>query len=191
MPYVWQDLLDAAAESFTNPGREEVRVWGCRESLGPGEVVRGVGVVRLYGRSVGQAALAVLLRARRPMPIGEIVWTFAVSGVEVQGQPNKMVADALRREVARGRAVRVERGVYRVRRLPKTTEWRIIRRWTLRCWKQASWHPDRPLPRPGRYHGPGESLEEIAERALQRNRDAFEAYKKEQEGQGAAGGDPA
>ena len=125
---------------------EHVDVWGSTTSLRPDEVVRPTGIVRIYGRAVRQAALAILLDNRSPTSISAILWRLSTRGVEVMGPlPHKQVADALRREVAKGRVVRVRRGVYRARPVPKTTEWRLWRRWTLRCWPEARWHPDRPV----------------------------------------------
>jgi hypothetical protein len=130
------------------PAPDEVDVWGPRGSLGPDEVVRPTGIVRIYGRAVRQAALAILLDNRSPTSISSILWRLSTRGVEVVGpQPHKQLADALRREVAKGRVVRVRRGVYLALPVPKTTAWRLWRRWTLRCWPDARWHPDRPVPK--------------------------------------------
>lgn len=125
---------------------DAVDVWGATGSLGPDEVVRPTGTVRLYGKAVRQAALAILLDNRTPTSVSSILWRLSTRGVEVLGpQPHKQVADALRWEVAKGRVVRVRRGVYLARAVPRTTEWRLWRRWTLRCWPEARWHPDRPV----------------------------------------------
>ena len=85
----------------------------------------------LRGRDLRHAILAVLDR-HGPSTISEILDAlerggFAVA-VTVQ-QPNKVVSDSLRHELARGRARRVERGVFATDYLPDTTARRIRRRW--------------------------------------------------------------
>ncbi len=76
--------------------------------------------------------MLAVLDSQGPSTIGQILDAlerggFAVA-VTVQ-PPNKVVSDELRHELARGRARRVERGVYATDYLPDTTARRIRKRW--------------------------------------------------------------
>ena len=59
--------------------------------------------------------------------ISALVQDLADDGFTVAGRDSKTISDALRAELARGRVVRVERGVYAEARIPKTTRYRILR----------------------------------------------------------------
>lgn len=124
---------------------ESFDVWGRWESIEDPEVVRSTGLVCLRGRSLREAALAVLLaHAGAPVSIRETLEAFDRRGCEVMGgHPEKTLSDGLRYEMSKGRALRVSRGVYRINAMPRTTAWRIRRRWGLRCWADARWHPHR------------------------------------------------
>ena len=81
----------------------------------------------LHGLRLRHAALAVLLRAGRPLTIPVILAELSVRGQVPGGaNPNKTLADALAVEVRRGRAVRIRRGLYAAGRIPRTTAWRIL-----------------------------------------------------------------
>jgi hypothetical protein len=49
----------------------------------------------------------------------------AADGYTVWGRVSKVISDALRWEVRNGRVVRLKRGVYRIGRIPRTTQHRI------------------------------------------------------------------
>lgn len=49
-------------------------------------------------------------------------------GFTVRGRPSKVVSDALRVELVKGRAYRTGRGRYRIGTLPRTTRWRCHQR---------------------------------------------------------------
>ena len=130
-------------------------VWGREETMDFGEVVRPTGLVRLRGRALRDAALAVLM-ARHPyvVSVAELLIALDDRGCEVIGHaPPKILADALRHEVKRGRAERVGRGLYVLGTVSRTTGWRIRRRWGLRSWSDAHWYPRR-VWRPTRYGRP-------------------------------------
>lgn len=82
----------------------------------------------LWGRSLRRAALATLLRAGRPLAIGEVLAAIEARGRCVDAAyPRKAVADALAYEHDRGWAVRVRRGTYAVGSISKTSRWRVLR----------------------------------------------------------------
>ena len=62
------------------------------------------------------------------MDVAELVAWLARAGMPVAGRPSKVVSDALRYEVGRGRVVRAARGYYAPDSMPRQTEWRIRRR---------------------------------------------------------------
>lgn len=59
--------------------------------------------------------------------ISTLVEDLADGGFSVAGRESKTISDALRAEVARGRVVRVERGVYAEADIPRSTRYRILR----------------------------------------------------------------
>jgi hypothetical protein len=81
----------------------------------------------LRGRPLRRAALAVLLRAGRPLAVGDVLAAIEGGGRRVgSSYPRKAVADALAYEHDRGWAVRVGRGTYGVGRISATSRWRIL-----------------------------------------------------------------
>jgi hypothetical protein len=140
---------------FPEPRPMTFPVWGHEETIDLGEEVRETGLVRLRGRDLREAALAVLMAHRgSAISVAEILMAFDDRGCEVIGPtPPKTLADALGHEVKKGRAVRTGRGVYALGVVPRTTGWRIRRRWGLRSWSGAQWHPRRAW-RPTRYGRP-------------------------------------
>lgn len=82
----------------------------------------------LRGRSLRRAALAVLLRAGRPLQVGEVLTAIEAWGRRVDAEyPRKALADALAYEHDRGWARRVRRGTYAVGTISKTSRWRVLR----------------------------------------------------------------
>lgn len=59
--------------------------------------------------------------------IADLVDDLADAGFTVAGRDSKTISDALRAELARGRVVRVERGIYAEARIPRSTRYRILR----------------------------------------------------------------
>ena len=78
---------------------------------------------RIYGRPLRYLACIALRKARAPLSVAEIVRAIQADGWDLGDQPNKLVADALRWEVRKGRVVKVCRGLYRYGRMPRSTEW--------------------------------------------------------------------
>ena len=73
------------------------------------------GRARCGGRRLRSVALAVLARHGRKMTLVEVHRELHLNGYAIASrQPVKRLADALGYEVVKGRAVRVERGVYRL-----------------------------------------------------------------------------
>jgi hypothetical protein len=85
------------------------------------------GVV-LRGLDLRYALVAVLLESRRERSVRELVVALERDGFALAGRPSKAVADALRWEVRRGRAVRVGRGRYRAGYVAKSTRSRMTNR---------------------------------------------------------------
>lgn len=118
---------------------------------------------RLWGRSL-RFVLVEEIRQRHTMTVAAMVELLATHGYGIDGRPSKVISDALRWEVARGRVIRVRRGVYRYGRAPRTTE-RRIRLFASRChaWLAATTHGTTPPPTPltpperleCRWHSPG------------------------------------
>lgn len=82
----------------------------------------------LRGRPLRRAALATLLRAGRPLAVGEVLAAIEARGLRVGSTyPRKAVADALAYEHDRGWAVRVRRGTYAVGTISRTSQWRVLR----------------------------------------------------------------
>jgi hypothetical protein len=105
-------------------------------------------MVALSGRGLRFVLLAEI-RARGSMNVGEMVEFLCEQGYEVEGRPSKVVSDALRWEVARGRVVRVRRGVYRYGRVPSSTARRVVL-FAERCgaWVGAVLRLEEPVPTP-------------------------------------------
>jgi hypothetical protein len=70
---------------------------------------------QVRGRALRVAALAVLARHQRPMTLTEIHRELHLQGYAIESRmPVQRLADALAYEVRKGRAARVDRGVYRL-----------------------------------------------------------------------------
>ncbi|MEM7342433.1 MAG: hypothetical protein AAF467_27595 [Actinomycetota bacterium] len=103
---------------------------------------------RLYGRAL-RFVVVDLIRTHGTMTVRDMVAALAAEGYPVSGRPSKVVSDALRWEIARGRVVRVARGVYRYRSAPPTTA-RRIRSFASQClaWISALAAGEEPPPTP-------------------------------------------
>ena len=108
----------------------------------------------LRGRGLRFVLLAEI-RRRRTMTVSAMVTFLAECGYEVNGRPSKEISDALRWEVARGRVVRIRRGVYGYGRTPRTTA-RRVQLFAQQCYAWISavatgeTPPPTPLTRPDR-----------------------------------------
>jgi hypothetical protein len=66
-----------------------------------------------------------LLEAHRPHTLAELVERAELHQCRMSGRPGKVVSDALRWEVRKGRVVQTGRGLYRIGSMPRSTEWWI------------------------------------------------------------------
>ncbi|MEY2422285.1 MAG: hypothetical protein QOI95_2352 [Acidimicrobiaceae bacterium] len=86
--------------------------------------VDGVLVVRgLELRSL--LVLTLLGRSSQPVSVWELAEAVGEAGFAFRGRPGKAIADALRWEVARGRVVRADRGMYVAGYVAKVTRHRM------------------------------------------------------------------
>jgi hypothetical protein len=100
---------------------EVVEVVEVDETLGvdvgvQGEVLRGRGL---------RFVLVDELMAKTSMTVTEMVATLARQGYDLGGRASKVISDALRWEVRRGRVIRLGRGLYRYGAAPASTARRI------------------------------------------------------------------
>ncbi len=114
----------------------------------PGTVGTSRPDVALRGRGL-RFVLVDELRQRRTMTVAEMVKVMAESGFDLGGRASKVISDALRWELARGRVIRLERGLYRYHKAPASTI-RRIRLFATRCraWAVATTRMLTPPPTP-------------------------------------------
>ena len=77
----------------------------------------------LRGRLLRYAVVVVLAEEGRTMSLQQIADALDRRGLAVVGAPRKAISDALRAELTRHRVIRVARGHYRGRPLPRSTDW--------------------------------------------------------------------
>ncbi len=77
----------------------------------------------LWGRDLRTALLALMLRQPGAWTVQQLRRSLVTEGFDDLG--NKVLADALRYEVLKGRLVRVRRGTYGLGRIPERTARRI------------------------------------------------------------------
>jgi hypothetical protein len=86
-------------------------------------------LVTVHGMLLRSVLLVALDAARgRSLSVAELCAAVHRRGFTVAGRPGKVVSDAVRCEVVRGRVRRVARGHYCIVWLPRTTRWRCHRR---------------------------------------------------------------
>jgi hypothetical protein len=73
------------------------------------------------GRMLRYAIVLLLDSTHRQMTVAEIVDGLAQSGMAVEGRQSKVIPDALRWEIRRGRVRRTGRGCYAVGHVAKST----------------------------------------------------------------------
>ena len=81
------------------------------------------GVDKRGGVEVRHGISVALLDARSPLTLGELVAAVEALGIHVPERKSKTVSDALRWEIRKGRAMRLNRGLYRLGSMPRSTEW--------------------------------------------------------------------
>ena len=111
---------------------------------GPGEPA-----AELRGRPLRYLLVRLLAEAGRPLTVGELVGACRAEGVQFRGRPSKLVSDAIRWEVRRGRVRRVARGRYALDHVPDSTmRWirhRVAQtRWWLAWMRTSPAMPDDP-----------------------------------------------
>jgi hypothetical protein len=79
----------------------------------------------LRGLELRSVLVMLLVERGRPMTVRQLTTAAERRGFAFGGRPSKEAADALRWEVARGRAVRVDRGSYVVGQVAKVTQHRM------------------------------------------------------------------
>lgn len=84
--------------------------------------------VMLSGYVLRSFLLLTLRDAGSKRAVADLVNCLHRSGYETQGRSSKDISDALRWEVARGRARRIARSTYVLGHLPRQTAWRMRRR---------------------------------------------------------------
>jgi hypothetical protein len=102
------------------------------------------------GRMLRYAMVLLLDEARRPMTVPEIVAGLAEWRLEVEGRASKVIPDAMRWEVRRGRVRRAGRGRYVLGHLAKST--RHWMRKSVALTRTEHWN-GLPLGRPNSYIG--------------------------------------
>jgi hypothetical protein len=73
--------------------------------------------------------LTMNLAVHGPMTIKEMIAMMTEQGFTTAGRPSKCISDALRTERARGRVWRRGRGRYGPGSMPRSTEYRVHKRW--------------------------------------------------------------
>ena len=73
------------------------------------------------GRELRYTLTLLLRGARRPMSVQEMARALHESGRPLQSRSGKVISDALRWEIARGRVVKVRRSTYATRPFPDST----------------------------------------------------------------------
>ena len=86
-----------------------------------------LGVDRRGGVELRYAICVCLLDAMGPVTVPQLVAELQELDIVIPGRASKTVSDALRWEVRKGRAIRLGRGRYATRWMPRSTEWWIRR----------------------------------------------------------------
>ncbi len=83
---------------------------------------------QIVGLELRYLLTTLLLEAGSRMTLDALVDAVAHEGFVLRGRPSKVVSDALRWEIGRGRVVRHGRGIYAPGTMPRQTKSRIRRR---------------------------------------------------------------
>lgn len=102
----------------------------------------------LRGRAL-RFILVDLLRQHPVVTVADMVTYLDELGYQLPGRASKVISDALRWEQARGRVIRLGRGIYRYGRTPTTTARRITI-FAARChaWLRTTQRGNQPPPTP-------------------------------------------
>ncbi|MEO1064506.1 MAG: hypothetical protein AAFZ07_24060 [Actinomycetota bacterium] len=82
----------------------------------------------LTGLDLRYVLTTTLVEHGRTMTVDELSRSLLASGFTLAGRPSKTISDSLRWEVRRGRVVRLGRGRYGAREMPKSTRHRLRER---------------------------------------------------------------
>ncbi len=82
----------------------------------------------LRGRPLRYVLVQIMYETHTPMSIPELIEACEAAGVIFDGRASKIISDALRWEVRRGRIIRLGRGIYIRGVVPRGTLWRIRKR---------------------------------------------------------------
>jgi hypothetical protein len=117
--------LDAAAQDLVWRRQAVVTELGrCRDALGhagthwkrdplPADVdTEPEGTIDIRGQDLRHAVTAVMRAAGAPVDVGQIHRMLLAHGRRPAGRPSQAISNALRAELAKGRVVRLDRGVY-------------------------------------------------------------------------------
>jgi hypothetical protein len=103
----------------------------------------------LRGRGLRFVLVNELMTCHRSMTVAEMVAVLSQRGYDLGGRASKVISDALRWELRRGRVIRTGRGVYRYHQAPASTT-RRIRLFASIChrWMVAKTQTESPPPTP-------------------------------------------
>lgn len=82
----------------------------------------------LPGRPLRYVLVQLLHEHNGPMTVRELIAACEAHGVVFHARASKLISDALRWEVRRGRVIRLARGVYAFGAAPRSTMWGIRKR---------------------------------------------------------------
>ena len=139
------------SETHRHPGSLAVRPPsddGCMPTVLPSSIP-------LAGQTLRYRLSLEILQAGE-LTVAELVRLLAADGCTIGGRASKVISDALRWEVGHGRVVRVARGRYRTGRIPRSTQWWMLRTLQRRAARQdpnRAISPDRTDPAPLAWRG--------------------------------------
>jgi hypothetical protein len=84
------------------------------------------------------ALVVALCDARCPLTVQELHDVLVRQGCDVDGRPGKVISDALRTEVVRGRVRRLGRSLYQAGAVSRQTRWRMRTRIARRLAESAT-----------------------------------------------------
>ncbi len=80
----------------------------------------------LRGRPLRYLLVEIMSEHERPLTVPQLIAACRAQGVVFDGRASKLVSDALRWEVRRGRVAKVRRGVYAFASAPRSTRYWIF-----------------------------------------------------------------
>ncbi len=80
----------------------------------------------LRGRPLRYLLIEIMREHERPLSVPQLIAACSAQGVIFDGRASKLISDALRWEVRRGRITKVQRGVYAFADAPRSTRYWIF-----------------------------------------------------------------